>query len=150
MKAVASLFWVAFVVQEPICEHPTRGESRPVDLGAVARVHAQAKRSFEDLQTDRAVPYLSSGFDSGLPACRTRGTRRVRVPPLPAEMKSLLFAPAELSTPPGAILIATRARTVTAVSIPADPELAARFGVRCAPTLVRPVSPEEVELDEGD
>ncbi|HEY3225700.1 MAG TPA: hypothetical protein VGK61_01735 [Planctomycetota bacterium] len=150
MKAAGSLLLVAFVVQEPVCEHPTRGESRPVDLGAVARVHAQVERTFEDLQQDRAVPYLPSTFDSGLPACRTRGKRRIRVQTLPAEMRPLLFAPAETRTPPGAILIATRARSIADIAIPADPELAARFGVRCAPTLVRPVGPEEVELVEGD
>jgi len=150
MRAAGSLFLIAFAVQEPVCEHPTRGESRPLDLGVVGRIHAQVEKSFEDLRQDRAVPYLASAFDSGLPACRTRATRRARVQALPPEMTSLLFAPAETRTPPGAILVATRARIVADISIPADPELAARFGVRCAPTLVRPLGPEEVELVEGD
>ena len=149
MKPAASAILLALLVQEPVCDHGTRGASRPVDLEAVARIHAEAARAFDSHRFDRPASVSLPAFDAGLPYCRMRATRRVRVEPLPPEMKSLLFAPAGTETPADAILVVTRARSMADISIPADPELAARFGVRCAPTFVRPLSATEVELTEG-
>jgi len=149
MKAAGSAILLALLVQEPVCDHGTRGASRSIDLEAVARIHAEAVRAFNAFYFDRPGFISLPGFDSGLPNCRARATRRVRVEPLPPEMKPLYFAPAGTVVPGDALLVVTRARSVADVSIPADPELAARFGVRCAPTFVRPVSPAEVELTEG-
>lgn len=149
MKSAASALMAAILVQEPVCDHGTRGASRPIDLRAVARIHAAAARAVDSFSYDRPVPILLPGFDSGLPSCRTRTTRRVRVEPFPPEMKPLYFAPAGAEVPVGSMLVITRARSIAEVPLPADPELASRFGVRCAPTHVRPVSETEVELTEG-
>ncbi len=150
MKSAGSAFLLALLVQDPACDHGIRGASRPVDLKAVALVHREAARAFDSFAFDRPGPATRPAFDSGLPYCRSRTTRRVRVETLPPEMKPLYFALAGSATPPGAILVVTRARSIAEVSIPADPELVARFGVRCAPTHVRPVSSTEVELAEGE
>jgi hypothetical protein len=64
-------------------------------------------------------------------------------------MKPLYFAPAGSRVPEGALHVVTRARSIAEVSLPADRELTARFGVRCAPTFVLAVSATEVELTEG-
>ena len=149
MKPAASALLLALLFQDPVCDHGTRGASRPVDLKEVSRVHAEAARAFDTYRFDRPGSVTMPGFDSGLPHCRARTTRRVRVESLPPELKPLYFAPAGTNAPDGALLVVTRARSVADVTIPADPELAARFGVRCAPTHVRPVSPTEVELTEG-
>lgn len=149
MKPAASAILVALLVQEPVCDHGTRGAHRAVDLEAIARIHAEAARAFGAFAFDRSDSVSWARFDSGLPQCRLRATRRVRVEPLPPEMKPLFFAPAGTETPADAILVVTRARSIADMSIPADKELSARFGVRCAPTHVRPLSPTEVELTEG-
>ena len=149
MKPAASAILLALLVQDPVCDHGIRGASRQVDLEAVSRIHAEAARAFDAFTFDRPGSVSWARFDSGLPQCRMRATRRVRVEPLPPEMKPLFFAPAGAETPADAILVVTRARTISDISIPADPEMAARFGVRCAPTFVRPLSPTEVELTEG-
>ena len=52
--------------------------------------------------------------------------------------------------PDGALPVATSTRSIPDVRLFATAELAARLGVRCSPTLVRPLSPEEVELVEGE
>lgn len=150
MKSAGSAILLALLVQDPACDHGNRGACRPVDLKAVALVHREAARVFDSFAFDRPGPTARQGFDSGLPYCRARGTRRIRVETLPPEIQPLYFAPAGSATPPGAILVVTRARSIADVSIPADPELAARFGVRCAPTHVRPVSSTEVDLAEGE
>ncbi|HKS17032.1 MAG TPA: hypothetical protein VJU16_06950 [Planctomycetota bacterium] len=149
MKPAASAILLAFLVQEPVCDHGVRGASTAVDLNEVARIYEETKRAFRSFSFDRPVPHALPGFDSGLPFCRSRTVRRARIESLPPEMKPLYFAPAGSETPEGALLVVTRARSIADVSIPADPELARRFGVRCSPTFVRPVSATEVELTEG-
>src|SRR5262245_15223736 len=149
MKRAGSAILLALLVQEPVCDHGIRGDSKSVDLEQVARIHEEAGRAFRSFSFDRPESTFLPAFDSGLPFCRSRTVRRARVEPLPPEMKPLYFASAGSEPPEGALLVVTRARSIADVSIPADPELAARFGVRCAPTLVRPVSATEVELTEG-
>ena len=149
MKAAGSALLVLLVAQEPVCDHGSRGASRPVDLAAVARVHADLAREFAALSSPRPETFDLPGFDSGLPSCRKRSTRKARVEPLPPEMKPLWFAPADSPGPPPALHVVTRSRSLAGVSIPADRELCARFAVRCAPTFVRPVTATEVELTEG-
>lgn len=149
MKPAASALLMALLVQDPVCDHGSRGAARPVDLKEVARIHGELRKAFHSFAFDPKVPFSVPSFESGLPACRSRATRRTRVEPLPSGMKPLYFAPAGIDVPPDAIHIVTRARSLAEVSVPADPELTARFGIRCSPTLVRPVSPTEVELEEG-
>src|SRR5262245_49404765 len=107
-------------------------------------------RTFDSLSISRPPPFAYPAFDSGLPACRSRATRRMRVDELPPEMKPLYFASEGSDVPPGSLHVTTRSRSIRDVAIPADRELTAHFGVRCAPTLVKPVSPVEVELMEGE
>lgn len=149
MKPVASALLLSLLVQDPVCDHGSRGATRPVDLKEVERLHQEAARAFESLSFPSAPDFSWPSFDSGLPACRSRAVRRLRVETLPPEMKPLLFAPAGSETPSEVIRVATRARSIAEASIPADKELAARFGVRCWPSLVRPVTSSEVEITEG-
>jgi hypothetical protein len=149
MKAAGSAILALLLVQDPVCDHGSRGDSRTVDLKSVARLHAELAREVDAFAVPPPERTSIPAFDSGLPACRARSTRRVRVDPLPSEMKPLYFAPAGSAVPADTLLVVTRARSILEVSIPADRELAARFGVRCAPTFVRPVTPAEVELTEG-
>ena len=149
MKAAASLIFLVLVVQDPVCDHGIRGASRPVDLTAVGRAHALAAKAFI-LAVENAAAVPSLKFDSGLPHCRGRSVRRLRVDRLPEGMKTLHFAPAGTPPPEGALPVATSVRSVSEAFLTAAPELAARFGIRCAPTLVKPLSPEEVELVEGE
>ena len=150
MKAAASALLFALLVQDPACDHGTRGATRPVDLKEIARLHEETVRAFNSFSFLRPDPLPASAFDSGLPSCRSRTVRRVRVEPFPSELSALYFGAAGSESPPDAIHVVTRARSRADASIPADPELVARFGVRCAPTLVRPVSATEVELSEGE
>ena len=149
MKPAASALLLALLVQDPVCDHGSRGATRPVDLKEVARIQEEAARAFKSLSFAKAQGFSWPPFDSGLPACRSRAVRRLRVETLPPDMKPLLFAPAGSDAPPEAIRVATRARSIAEASIPADKELAARFGVRCWPSLVRPVTTSEVEISEG-
>jgi hypothetical protein len=149
MKAAGSLLLFLLAAQEPACDHGARGASKPVDLASVGRAHVLAARAFTIL-VEGAAPAPPARFDSGLPHCRSRAIRRVRVDRLPEGMKPLHFAPAGTPPPEGALPVATSARSISETLLPAGSELAARFGVRCAPTLVKPVSREEVELVEGE
>lgn len=150
MKPAASVVFLALMAQEPVCDHGSRGPSAPVNLREVERIHAEMAAALDSMSAARPEPFGWPAFESGLPACRAVRTRRHRVDLLPAGMTPLLFAPAGADVPPGALHVVTRARSIRDLPIPADPALAARLGVRCAPTLVRPVSSTEVELAEGD
>jgi hypothetical protein len=138
------------MVQEPVCDHGTRGSFAAIHVKDVARVHREMSQPPGDLGLERPSSVAWPAFDSGLPACRSRRIRRQRVESLPPGMKPLLFAPAGADVPPDAVLVATRARSLREVSIPAGPALAARLGILCQPTLARPVSSTEVELTEGE
>ena len=150
MRPLASALFLAWVVQEPVCDHGSRGPTAAIHLKDVARFHQEMSQPLGVLDVERPAGVAWPAFDSGLPACRSRKTRRQVVESLPPGMKPLLFAPAGSGLPPDALLVATRARSLREVSIPADPALAARFGVLCHPTLVRPMSSSEVELTEGE
>ena len=147
MKA-ASAALLVLLGQDPVCDHGTRGAARPVDLREVARLHRDSARAFE-LSVDRPSRVTLPGFDSGLPSCRRRQTRTVRVESLPPDLKPLYFATAGSEIPADSILVATKARSVSDAPLLATTEVAARFGVRCVPTRVRPVGPADVELEEG-
>jgi hypothetical protein len=150
MRSLASALLFALVVQEPVCDHGTRGPSAAIHLKDVARFHDEMSQPLGELGVERPAGVTWPAFDSGLPACRSRKTRRQRVESLPPGMKPLLFAPAGSDVPSDVLLVATRARSLREVSSPADPGLAARLGVLCHPTFVRPVSTTEVELTEGE
>lgn len=136
MKAAVSALLLALLVQDPVCDHGSRGTTRPVDLKEVARIHEEVARAFDSFSFLRPTSISLPSLEPGLPSCRSNNVRRVRVEPLPAELKSLYFGTGE--PPTDAIHVVT-----------ADPELVARFGLRCAPTVVRRVSETEVELTEG-
>jgi hypothetical protein len=149
MKPAGSAILALLLLQDPVCDHGSRGASRPVDLAAVARLHSELAREAGSFASPPPEGGSIPGFDSGLPSCRARTTRRMRVESLPPDMKPLYFAPAGRRVPEGALHVVTRARSLADVSLPADRELSARFGVRCAPTLVLPVTATTVELTEG-
>jgi hypothetical protein len=149
MKAAASVILAALVAQDPMCDHGSRGPSRPIDLREVERIHDEMRRAFDSLGAVRGDDFKLPSFDSGLPSCRARSVRRVRVEPLPPEMKPLYFAPAGHEAPGDALLVATQARSVADAALLADKELAARFGVRCSPSFVRLLTPSEIEITEG-
>ena len=149
MKPAASALLLSLLVQDPVCDHGSRGVTRPIALREVERLHQETARAFESLSFPSALGLSWPPFNSGLPVCRTRAVRRVHVETLPTGVKPLLFAPVGSEAPPEAIQVATRARSMAEASIPADKELAARFGVRCWPSLVRPVTSSEVEITEG-
>ena len=151
MKAAASAVLLALVVQDAdMCDHGTRGVSRPVDLRQVARLHDEMARTLKSLNAPSPATFTFPAFDSGLPACRSRSTRRIPVDSLLAEMKPLLFAPEGIRVPPDHLHVTTRARSMKDVGVPADRELVVRFGVRCVPTVVRPVQEDEADLIEGE
>jgi hypothetical protein len=135
-----------------VCRHPARGPARAVSLDAVARSHADAAGVFARWSEQAAAGIPRGGFDSALPACATRSRRALpfRVPP---ELvgKSAAFAP-EGRFPAADLRIATRAGSLADLDADglADPDLLAKFGVRCWPTLIRGISEVEIELLEGD
>lgn len=149
MKAV-SVAMLLLVGQEGVCDHGSRGAARPVNFKEMKRVHEEIARAFTAVTVPDASPVTMPGFDSGLPTCRARRSRTMRVDSLPAEMKPLYFAPAGSEVPAGSILVASRARSVADASFLAVPEVIGRLGVRCVPTRVRPAGPGEVEILEGE
>jgi hypothetical protein len=134
-----------------ICTHPTRGESRAVSLEAVGRAQDDVKRRLS-LSWDKSLRInAETPFDSGLPACGLRQTRRIRTT-LPADIvgKTIAFAPGD-RLPAADVRVATSARRIFDVQADAlaDRTLTERLGVRCAPTLVRALSEVELELVEN-
>jgi len=136
--------------RDSVCWHPDRGETRPAALDHVASAQEDLRRKMATTW-DRA-PRLSAEtpFESGLPSCRARQTRRIRAT-LPADLvgRTILFAPADRMAAAD-IRVATSARRVTEIQADAlaDPRLIDRLGVRCSPTLVRATSEVELELVE--
>lgn len=137
--------------QETVCVHPTRGDSKAVSLEAVARAQEEVQRRLGASWEQSTKLSVDSPFDSSLPACRTRQSRRVRTS-LPAEVvgKTFAFAPAE-RMPEADVRVATFARRIldARADALADPALVERLGVRCSPTLVRAISEVELELVEN-
>ena len=151
MKAAVSAVLLALVVQDAdVCDHGTRGASRPVDLKQVARIHDEMTRTIKSLEAPAPTTFKFPAFDSGLPSCRSRSIRRIRIAYLPPEMKPLFFAPEGTRVPLDHVHVTTRARSLKDAAVPADRELVERLGVRCVPTVVRPVNEEEAELIEGE
>lgn len=137
--------------EDAVCHHADRGESRMVDLDAVARAQDEVKRrlSFGWEKAPRLT--ADQPFESGLPACSGRQTRRLRTS-VPAELvgKSIAFAPSDRMFKAD-VRVATSARRIVELDADAlaDRALSERLGVRCTPTLVRAISEVELELAEN-
>jgi hypothetical protein len=153
MKSLALAAFCAFWAfqEDPVCSHADRGECRMVSLDAIGRAQEEIKQRLA-IAWDRSLQLqVDQSYDSGLPACGTRRTRRIRTP-LPPELvgKTVAFAPAD-RMPEADIRAATSARRLLEVRADAlaDRALAERLDVRCSPTLVRCVSEVELELVEN-
>ena len=148
---VAAFCLICAYQEDLVCTHPDRGDCRIVSLKAVARAQEEVQQRFA-LSWDRSLNLSAEqSFDSGLPACRARRTRRVptRVPP---ELvgKTIAFAPAD-RLPEADVRAATSARRLLDVRADAlaDRALVERLEVRCTPTIVRCISEVELELLEN-
>jgi len=133
--------------QSTPCDHGVKGEAVAVDLDAVARAYKDAVKRFEVLVEKAAVADpLALPFDSGLPACRSRETRSVKVAPLPRELvgKTVGFGTE------GDVKVVTKSKSLreAAGGVLGSPELASRLGVRCVPAKVKVISETEVEVAE--
>lgn len=136
---------------EEVCNHPARGDSKPVSLEAVARAQEDVKKRLA-LSWDKSLKISADApFESGLPGCGGRQTRRVRTA-LPDAFvgKSVGFGPND-RIPSADVRVATSARRILDVHADAlaDRMLIERLGVRCTPTLVRALSEVELELVEN-
>ncbi len=138
------------VPEESVCRHASSGRTVPVALERARRAQQAVARGFAVAVDAAARPRADAGFESGLPACAARRTRRVRVE-IPAALvgRTIAFAP-EGRFPPAEVRVATSSRSLWSLDADAlaDPALAARLDVRCRPTLVRTLSEVELELVE--
>jgi hypothetical protein len=149
--AVIAFALAAIVWDDRVCTHADRGETRPVSLDAVGRAQDEIKRQLA-LSWDKSLKIsLDAPFDSGLPACGLRQTRRIRTT-VPADLvgKTIAFGPAD-RLPSADVRVATSARKIVDVQADAlsDRTLTERLGVRCTPTIVRALSEVELELVEN-
>ncbi len=131
------------------CDHGTRGESKAVDLDAVARAHKEAASLFTAAVERVAVSNpLDAPFDSGLPACRFRESRTIRVVAIPKELvgKRIHFGPVSK----GDLWVVTKVKKLAdaTTGVLASAELASRLGVRCVPATVTVRSETEVDVVE--
>jgi hypothetical protein len=137
--------------RDEIHVHAARGRTVPVSLDRVARAREDvAARLARAVDAAAAFP-ADRPYESGLPACGARRTRRVRTAvPEPLVGRSLSFAP-EGSFAAADVRIATSAPSLRGLDADAlaDPALAGRLDVRCRPTLVRLISEVELELVEN-
>ncbi len=151
-------YWLLFGVclacasqEESVCMHPSRGDSRAVSLEAVAKAQESIKQHLAITWEKSTKLSADMPFDSGLPACGSRQTRRLRTT-VPAELlgKSIAFAPADRPLRAD-VQVATSARRISDIQADAmaDRQLVDRLGVRCTPTLVRAISEVEFELVEN-
>jgi hypothetical protein len=152
MKLAGSALASLMLLQPAPCDHPARGETKAVDLDAVARAYRDvAKKLTFEVERARIGDALAQPFESGLPACRGRTRRVERVEEVPAELvgTALHFGPRARD---GAMHVVTEAKALKDVAgaVLASTELASRLGVRCAPSTVRVRAAKEVEIDEGD
>ena len=136
---------------ESRCEHPVQGDSRRVSLEVVEKAQEGVKRQLTATWEKSARLSGDSPFDSGLPACVRRQTRRIRTP-LPPQLvgKTIAFAKAD-RLPSADVRVATSARRISDIEADAlaDRKLIERLGVQCSPTLVRAISEVELELVEN-
>ncbi len=148
MKPAVSVL-ALLLIQDPACDHGTKGDSKAVDFDAVAKAHRDAAKAFA-VRVGKAAfaDGLDQPFDSGLPACRVRETRKVKVEQIPAALvgKRITFGPESK----GDLWVVTKAKRWRDLSsgVPASRELAARLGVRCVPVSVKVLSATEVEIAE--
>lgn len=151
LGAGAAGILLAAAFQERPCVHPSRGGTAAVSLEAVARAQEEVKKKLRLAAEEAAAVSIDKPYDSGLPACRARGPRRLRIR-VPAEFagKTFAFAPAG-RMPRADFRVATSAGSLAEVEAEAlaEPALAERLGVRCWPTLVRVMSEDELELVEN-
>jgi hypothetical protein len=136
-----------FLSQSAPCDHGVKGETAAVDLDAVARSHKAAAKQFEVLVEKAAGgDPLALPFDAGLPACRSRETRRVKVAPLPRDLVGKVIG---FGTE-GEVKVVTKAKSLrdAAGGVLGSRELAGRLGVRCVPARVTARSETEVEIVE--
>lgn len=143
------LVWTLW--DEDVCTHPARGDSKAISLDAVEKAQEEVKRRLA-LSWDKSLKISADGpYESGLPGCGFKQTRRVRTQ-VPPELvgKSIGFGPSD-RIPPADIRVATSARRILEVQADAmaDRTLSERLGVRCSPTLVRALSEVELELVEN-
>lgn len=120
----------------------------------------RAERAVSDLEHQfRAIPSrsreirpsLDAPFDSGIRFCERSGVRRIQ-----RKVPGLLVGKTLLWTAEGGkadLVLRTRARSlrelVEAKEIPGDPSVARQWGVRCVPSRVKILSPDEIEIREG-
>ncbi len=146
MKSASSLLLLLVL---PPCDHGAKGESKPVDLAAVARAHKEAASLFTSAIERVAVSNpLDAPFDARLPACRVRESRTVKVAAVPRELvgKRIHFGPASK----GDLWVVTKTKKLAdaTTGVLASGELASRLGVRCVPATVTVKSQTEVDLVE--
>jgi hypothetical protein len=136
---------------ESVCEHAAKGKSHPVSLEDVEKGQEGVKRQLTATWEKSTKLSMDTPFDSGLPACVSRQTRRIRTS-LPPQLvgKTIVFARAD-RLPRADVRVATSARRIADIDADAlaDGRLTERLGVRCFPTLVRAVSEAELELLEN-
>src|SRR6185295_17100889 len=79
-----------------VCLHPTRGDSKPVSLDTVGKAQEDVKRHLAITWEKSTKLSTDMPFDSGLPACGMRQTRRVRTT-VPPDLvgKTIAFAAAD-------------------------------------------------------
>jgi hypothetical protein len=138
------------VPEESVCRHAGAGRTSAVSLDRVRQAQEAVARRFAAATDAAARPQAEAGFESGLPACAMRRTRRVtRDVPAALVGRTIAFAP-EGRFPPADVRVATSSRSLWSLDADAlaDAALAARLEVRCHPTLVRLRSEVELELVE--
>jgi hypothetical protein len=142
---------VSSTAEDAPCSHSAAGESHAVSLDQVGKAQEELRNRLT-LAWDKAARISAAGsYDSGLPACKAPRTVRLKTR-LPRELcgKTIAFAPSE-HMPQADVRVATSARRIAELRADAlaDPKLIQRLGVRCTPTLVRPLSEVELELVEN-
>ena len=137
--------------EESICRHATVGRSSAVSLDRVRRAQEAVAGRFAAAVDATARPQAGAGFESGLPSCPARRTRRAaRKMPAGLVGRTIAFAP-EGRFPPADLRVATSSPSLWTLDADAlaDAALAARLDVRCRPTLVRVLSEVDLELVEA-
>lgn len=150
-RPLLALLACAFLGEpEDVCRHPSSGTTCRVSTDGVARAQESVRAHLAWTVEQAGRISLDAPYDSGLPACRGRNRRSVRAEaPRALVGKTIAFAPQD-RMPRADVRVASSARRIAAVDADAlaDPELAARLGVRCVPTLVTVRSESELELVE--
>jgi hypothetical protein len=147
---VVAAFCALWADGEAVCVHRTRGAARRVSLPEVRRARETLAARLIGSFGEAARLSMDRPFDSGLPSCPRRAARR-KLGVVPRELvgKTVAFGPAG-RLPAADFRIVTSARRLADLEADAlaDPVLAERLGVRCAPTLVRFLSEADLELVE--